>query len=291
MLHYADTYYASADGLRLYARDYAGPRAGAPVLLCLPGLTRNSKDFDGLAEHLSARYRVLCPDLRGRGRSARDPDHDRYRPDVYAGDIFGLLDALGIGAFGVIGTSLGALMAIGMNALAPQRVTRVVLNDAGPELDPRGLARIAAYVGKPATSMSSWAEAAQRMAENYGACYPDFTPADWDAYARASCYRDVDGIVRFDYDPGIARGLANGSATPDLWPVFDLLAGKPALVLRGEISDLLAEATVAKMCARLQNLRAATIPAHGHAPTLDEPVARAAIDEFLRATDTPADRV
>ena len=286
MEHYADTYHASADGLRLYARDYAGPRDDAQVLLCLPGLTRNSKDFDALATHLSARYRVLCPDLRGRGRSARDPDPGHYRPDVYGGDIFGLLDALRIDKFGVIGTSLGALMAMGMNALAPQRVTRVVLNDAGPELDPRGLARIASYVGKLAEPMTSWAEAARRMAANYGASYPDFTPADWDAYARASCYRDVDGIVRFDYDPDIAQGLANGSATPDLWPVFDLLAGKPALVLRGGISDLLAPATVTKMCARLPTLRAATIPLHGHAPTLDEPVARAAIDEFLDASDS-----
>jgi pimeloyl-ACP methyl ester carboxylesterase len=285
MEHYADTYHASAEGLRLYARDYAGPRADAPVLLCLPGLTRNSKDFDALAAHLSARYRVLCPDLRGRGRSARDPDPDRYRPDVYVGDIFGLLDALGIDRFGVIGTSLGALMALGMNAVAPQRVTRVVLNDAGPELDPRGLARTASYVGKPSAPMASWAEAAQRMAANYGAAYPDFGPADWDAYARMSCYRDVDGIIRFDYDPGIARGLANGSAAPDLWPVFDLLAGKPVLVLRGGISDLLAEATVAKMRERLPTLRAATIPGHGHAPTLDEPAARAAIDGFLASSD------
>ncbi|MCE7951291.1 MAG: alpha/beta hydrolase [Xanthomonadales bacterium PRO7] len=285
MQHHADTYYASADGLRLYARDYAGPHAGAPVLLCLPGLTRNSKDFDGLAAHLSVRYRVLCPDLRGRGRSARDPKPENYRPDVYGGDIFGLLEALRIDTFGVIGTSLGALMAMGMNALAPQRVTRVVLNDAGPELDPRGLARIASYVGKPSAPMTNWAEAAQRMAENYGAAYPDFTAADWGNYARTSCYRDIDGIIRFDYDPGIAVGLANGSATPDLWPVFDLLAGKPVLVLRGEISDLLSEATVAKMCARLPGLRATTIPARGHAPTLDEPAARTAIDDFLAASN------
>lgn len=285
MQQFADTYHASADGLRLYTRDYAGPNPDAPVLLCLHGLTRNSKDFDGLAAHLSTRYRVLCPDLRGRGRSARDPKPENYRPDVYGGDVFGLLEALRIDKFGVIGTSLGALMAMGMNALAPQRVTRVVLNDAGPELDPRGLVRIGAYVGKPSAPMASWAEAAQRMATNYAAAYPDFTAADWDNYARTSCYRDVDGIIRFDYDPGIAVGLANGSAAPDLWPVFDLLGDKPTLVLRGEISDLLAEATVAKMCARLPKLRAATIPGHGHAPTLDEPAARAAIDEFLAASD------
>jgi pimeloyl-ACP methyl ester carboxylesterase len=282
---YADTYYSSPDGLRLYARDYLGPRDDAPVLLCLPGLTRNSKDFESLATHLHARYRVLCPDLRGRGRSARDPNPDNYRPDIYAGDIWRLLDALGIERVGVIGTSLGALMAMGMNAMAPQRITRVVLNDAGPELDPRGIARIAGYTGKPVAPMKTWAEATQRIANNYAAAYPDFNAGDWSDHARASCYRDVDGIIQFDYDPGISRGLASGSATPDLWPVFDLLAGKPVLVLRGELSDVLAESTVAKMRTRLPELRATTIPGHGHAPTLDEPAARAAIDEFLAASD------
>ncbi|MBS0570204.1 MAG: alpha/beta hydrolase [Proteobacteria bacterium] len=282
---YADTYHDSTDGLRLYAREYPGPRADAPVLLCLPGLTRNSKDFEALAEELSRRYRVLCPDLRGRGRSARDPNSENYRPDVYGSDIFGLLDALGIDTFGVIGTSLGALMAMGMNALAPQRVLHVVLNDAGPELDPRGIARIASYTGKSAAPMTTWAEAAQRMAANYATAYPDFGPADWSSYARASCFRDSDGVIKFDYDPGIARGLASGSATPDLWPVFDLLAGKPVLVLRGELSDVLAEATVAKMRARLPTLRAATIPGRGHAPTLDEPAARAAIAGYLSASN------
>jgi len=285
MQPYADTYYASADGLRLYARDYAAPRDGAETLICLPGLTRNSKDFAELAEHLSARYRVLCPDLRGRGRSARDPKPENYKPDVYVGDVWRLLDALSIDKVGVIGTSLGALMAMVMCALAPQRVTRVVLNDAGPELDPRGIARIAGYTGKPSAPMTSWTDAAQRIATNYGVCYPDFGAADWMDLARASCFRDVDGIVKFDYDAEIAQGLKTGTATPNLWPLFEALGSKPSLVLRGEISDLLSEEIVAKMRARLPTLRTATIPGHGHAPTLDEPVARTAIDEFLAATD------
>ncbi|MHB8448476.1 MAG: alpha/beta fold hydrolase [Rudaea sp.] len=285
MQRYADTYYASAEGLRLYARDYAGPHAAAPTLICLPGLTRNSKDFADIAAHLAVHYRVLCPDLRGRGRSARDPRPENYRPDVYVDDVWRLLDGMGVEKVGVIGTSLGALMAMVMNAAAPGRVTRVVLNDAGPELDARGIVRIASYTGKPAEPMFDWIDAAQRISANYGVCYPDFTAEDWADYARASCFRDVDGKIKFDYDPDIAIGLKTGTATPDLWPLFDILVGTPSLLLRGEISDLLTDAIVAKMRARLQNMRTAIVPGHGHAPTLNEPTARAAIDEFLAATD------
>lgn len=285
MQPYADTYYASADGLRLYARDYASTREDAQTLICLPGLTRNSKDFAALATHLAARYRVLCPDLRGRGRSARDPNPENYRPEVYVDDVWSLLDTLGIDRVGVIGTSLGALMAMIMSALAPHRVARVVLNDAGPELDPRGIARIAGYAGKPVAPMTSWTQAAQRLAANYGVCYPDFGAADWLDLARASCFRNVDGTIQFDYDADIALGLKTGTATPDLWPLFMALADKPSLVLRGEISDLLSADIVAKMRSRVPTLRSATVPGHGHAPTLNEPAARAAIDDFLAATD------
>jgi len=178
MLRYADTYYTSGDGLRLYARDYAGPRPDAPVLLCLPGLTRNSKDFASIAAHLAAHYRVLCPDLRGRGRSARDPQPENYRPDIYVGDVLRLLDDLRIDKVGIIGTSLGALIAMVMSAVAPSRVTRVVLNDAGPELDPRGVARITSDAGKPAQPIADWDDAARRIAANYTVAYPDFSAAD-----------------------------------------------------------------------------------------------------------------
>ena len=166
-MNYIDVFYQSDDGLRLYARDYPGPSTNAPVILCLPGLTRNSKDFAVLADQFQHTHRVICPDQRGRGRSARDTDATRYRPDQYAQDMRVLLNVLEIPAVIVIGTSLGGLMAILMMAADPQRIQAVVLNDIGAEVDPRGVARISGYVGKTAPA-KNWDEAAEQTAVTNG---------------------------------------------------------------------------------------------------------------------------
>ena len=278
-MHYADVLYRTQDGLRLYARDYPGPRSDAPAVMCLPGLTRNGKDFASLADHLRQKYRVICPDQRGRGRSERDLDPANYRPDVYAGDMWRLADLLQLRRFNIIGTSLGGLMAILMTAQSPDRVSCVVLNDVGPEIDPAGLARIAGYVGKSA-SISTWAEAAQQTAAINGVAFPDYTQADWLEMAR-DVYVQEDESPVLDYDPMISRGVAGGSAAPNLWPLFDSLGAKPVLACRGEFSDILSAATFAEMARRLPNLTPALIPNRGHAPTLKEAVALNAIDEFL----------
>ena len=284
-MNYAEIYHQSADGLRLYARDYAGPKHDSAAILCLPGLTRNSKDFAELAVRLSAQHRVICPDLRGRGRSARDPEPARYRPDVYVADMWTLTDVLGLHQFTVIGTSLGGLMAIMMTAQAPARIGRVVINDIGPEIDPKGIARIASYVGKSGP-VATWEEAARQTAEINGVAFPDYTAADWMNMAR-NMYVQEGAVPVLDYDPAISRGLSNGSAAPNLWPLFGLLAHKPLLAIRGALSDLLSVATFAEMAQRLPNLEAVVIPGRGHAPTLMEPQALAAIERFL-ASDDPA---
>src|SRR5436190_858003 len=145
-MNYVDVFYKSNDdngGLRLYARDYPGPNRDAPAILCLPGLTRNSKDFAALADILSREWRVICPDQRGRGRSQRDPDPARYHPERYVQDMRTLLDLLGVSSVVLIGTSLGGLMAMILMALEGNRARAAVINDVGPEVDPRGLARIA----------------------------------------------------------------------------------------------------------------------------------------------------
>ncbi|MES2259998.1 MAG: alpha/beta hydrolase [Pseudomonadota bacterium] len=278
-MHFVDAFYTSDDGLKLYARDYRHPDPQAPVVLCLHGLTRNSKDFTQLAAHLARRYRVICPDQRGRGHSARDPKPEQYRPERYVQDMWRLLDSLGIRRVALVGTSLGGLMAMMMAAQDRERIAGAVLNDIGPEIDPAGLARIASYVGKLAP-LHTWEQAVTRTAEINGCAFPDFTQADWLAMT-ANTYRIDDGVPSTDYDPAIAQGVANGSAAPVLWPLFERLAGVSLLSVRGELSDLFSRRTMLQMRERMPGLATVEVPRVGHAPTLDEPQARAAIDVFL----------
>ena len=285
-MNYIDVYYQSVDGLRLYARDYPGPRATAPVILCLPGLTRNSKDFAALADDFQRTHRVICPDQRGRGRSARDPEPANYRPDMYAHDMRLLLDVLDVPQVVVIGTSLGGLMAILLMALDAKRIRGAVLNDVGPEIDPRGVARIAGYVGK-AAPVSTWDDAARQTAATNAFAFPDFNDNDWRTMAR-DVYVQERNVPVLDYDTAIAQGLASGTAAPNLWPFFDAVGSKPLLVIRGEDSDILSVATLAEMKRRLPHLASVNISGRGHAPTLSEPAARAAISEFLARFDGSA---
>lgn len=278
-MNHFERYYRSADGLRLYCRDYPGPTPDAPVLLCLPGLTRNSKDFHDLATALSSRWRVLCPDQRGRGHSQRDPEPSHYRPDRYCADMLTLLDLLGVSQVGVIGTSLGGLMAMMLTATRPELVRAVVLNDVGPELDPRGIARIAGYMARPQLPCSL-DEAVERLATINREVFPDYRAADWRALVMATCVFEGGSVV-LDFDPAIAQGVANGSAAPDLWPLFHLLAGRPVLAIRGALSDLLSAATLRAMAERLPALQTLEVAGRGHAPTLDEPPVRARLVDFL----------
>ncbi len=278
-MHYADVFYHGDDGLRLYARDYPGPHNGAPIVLCLPGLTRNSKDFASLADHLRLNYRVVCPDQRGRGRSERDTDPTNYRPDVYVRDMWCLAEVMGLDHFSIVGTSLGGLMAIMMTMQSPDRIDRVVLNDVGPEIDPRGIARIAGYVGKSAP-VTTWEEAARQTATINGDAFPEYTETQWMDMARDVYVQEGQNPV-LDYDPMISKGVSSGSAAPNLWPLFSALSEKPVLALRGALSDILSEATFAEMSHQLPNLTPVIIPQRGHAPSLKEAFARDAIDQFL----------
>lgn len=278
-MNYIDVFYQSDDGLRLYARDYPGPTVDAPVILCMPGLTRNSKDFADLANELQQSRRVICPDQRGRGRSARDTDPSRYHPERYARDMRTLLDVLHIAQVVLIGTSLGGLMALLLMAAEPQRIEAAVLNDIGPEIDPRGVARIAAYVGKTAP-VETWDDAARQTMLINGDALADFTNDNWHAMAR-DLYVQEGSTPMLDYDPAIAQGLNAGTAAPNLWPLFDRVGNRPMLVIRGQSSDILSMETLAEMSRRLPQLISLNIAGRGHAPTLNEPNARLAISRFL----------
>mgnify|MGYP002723437328 CR=1 FL=1 len=179
--------YRSACGrLDLVARDYPARSAQAPSLLLMHGLTRNSADFEPLAWHLAGDYRLIVPDQRGRGLSQWDPEPARYRPDVYAQDMLALLDGLSVARACLIGTSMGGLMAMVMNALRPDLATGFVFNDIGPVLDPAGIARIQGYVG-PTGAMASWTAAAARCQASNEAAFPDYGKAEWIAFARRTC--------------------------------------------------------------------------------------------------------
>jgi pimeloyl-ACP methyl ester carboxylesterase len=278
-----DHFYSSADGLKLYFRVYPARRPGGMPLLCLPGLTRNSRDFVALAGHLQARNEVLTADLRGRGLSDRDNDPSRYQLPNYVRDMWALLDSRGLSRVIVIGTSLGGLIGMAMAALRPANIAGLVLNDIGPELDPAGVRRIAAYAGK-LPPVSSWDEAAAQTKSVYGLALPDLTDAEWLDYARCGYRENAQGVPVPDMDPKISEAFKNSSAAaPDMWPLYAQISQVPMLVIRGAHSDILSAATVTRMARERPDLIHIEVAGRGHTPLLSEPQCIAAIDAFVAA--------
>jgi pimeloyl-ACP methyl ester carboxylesterase len=275
--------FRSSDGLTLSYRDYPGPSgARAAPALCLPGLTRNARDFEALALGLARSRRVLSPDLRGRGRSDYDPNPANYQPSTYLRDVLELLAAAGAERVLAIGTSLGGLLTLLLAGARPGALTGAVLNDIGPVVEEAGLARIRSYVGKSG-ALRDWREAAEACRAANGVAFPDFGDADWLAFAQRCCVAMPEGGVRFDYDPRMAQPLAGSGGAPaagDPWRLWAPLASIPTLVIRGASSDILSEATLAEMRRRKPDTLAVTVPNRGHAPLLDEPEALAAIRDF-----------
>lgn len=286
MTDYRAIRYSSADGrLDLFARDYPA-RSGASErlpLLLMHGLTRNSADFEPLVPHLAGDFRLIVPDQRGRGLSAYDDEAGNYRVDVYAADMFALMDGLGIDRFAIVGTSMGGLIGMTMAAMAPGRVAAMAMNDIGPVVDDAGLDRIRGYVGHGEPS-ADWDEAARRIAAVNAGAFPDFGHEDWLAFARRTSSATARGIVP-DYDPAIAEGMApdaDAVVPADLWPLWEAATDLPVLVLRGALSDLLSSVTTLEMGRRHQGpFMVAEVPARGHAPLLNEPEALAALLPFL----------
>jgi pimeloyl-ACP methyl ester carboxylesterase len=281
---YTDFIWVSHDGLSLYARVYDSPSPGAPTVLCLHGLTRNSRDFEDLAPHLQTRYRVVVPDVRGRGCSTRDPNPQNYQPAIYVQDIIGLLDAVGAARAVVIGTSMGALLGMMMGVGHRTRVAGLVLNDMGPEIDPVGLDRIKGYAGK-LPPPRSWDDAIAQTQMMFGSALPNLSAERWANLTRRGYREDENGALRADADPMIGEMLrAAPPATANLWSFWNALRGIPMLAIRGAQSDILSAATFAKMKAENPQLRQLEVAERGHVPLLDEPECLAAIDDFLAAT-------
>ena len=286
-MNFREVFYTSGDGLRLYARDHGPQNSGRLPVLCLPGLTRNAKDFEPLAERLGASRRVICPDFRGRGRSQYAGDPLTYRPDVELSDTLLLLDALEVQRAAVVGTSRGGIVGMIMAAKAPERLAGLLLNDIGPRIDTSGLLRIRGYLGTD-PEFSDWAEAVAALkATNPG--FDTLTAADWERFARR-VFREEKGRPRADYDPRLAANFPSAAdiaagQVPELWALLPALAGVPVTVLRGVHSDLLSAATVAEMLAHLPHATAVTVADRGHVPFLDEPESLAAVDALLARVD------
>ena len=282
-MQFAERFFSSRDGLQIYYRDYTGDGSKVPVL-CLHGLTRNSRDFAELAEHIAPARRVLVPDQRGRGRSQYDAQWMNYHPGTYIEDMWELLGGLAVQRVVIIGTSLGGLMAMLMAASRPQAVAGVVLNDIGPEIDPVGVARIQAYAGR-LPPVRTWDDAAAQMKMTFGLSFPEYGERKWHEFARLSFDEGEDGVPRLAADPKIGDAIRSIPAPPGItqamWLAFGQLRNIPALALRGAHSDLLSAATFERMQQEVPGLVAVTVANRGHAPQLDEPDSLRAIDTFL----------
>lgn len=282
----------SRDGLDLFARDYPaadGAAADGPrtPVVCIPGLTRNSLDFEDVAPWIAGLgHRTIAVDLRGRGESDRDPDPRRYRPPTYADDVAALLAHASVPRAILLGTSLGGLVSMAFAVRHPRLLAGAVLNDIGPEIDPAGAARIRGYVGK-APPITSWEAAVAYAKSVNGSALPDFTEADWEAMARRMFRRGADGQPQLNYDPKIlqpAGPIRMRIAQWLAWAAFRRLArDRPLLLLRGAQSDILAPATVTRMRRAAPAMQYAEVPRVGHAPMLSEPEARSALQAFLAA--------
>jgi pimeloyl-ACP methyl ester carboxylesterase len=273
-------FFKSGDGLNIFYRDFGAQNEGTPVI-CLPGLTRNSRDFEDLAPRIAGRRRVITIDFRGRGYSDYDPKWQNYNPVTYVADVWTLLDLLNIRRVIVIGTSLGGLCAMLMAAQQPERLAGVIMNDIGPEIGPDGLARIQEYTGRLGP-VSSWEEAAMQARDTYGHWLPGLDEDDFMRLARRG-YRAIENAIpRLDMDVNIGRAVREvGPQKGDPWHLFAALRDIPVTLLWGTLSDILTADIIEKMQAAKPDLDVVPVPNRGHVPLLDEAECLSAIDALL----------
>ena len=276
----------ASDGVETYVVDHsaAGAQTGPPII-CLHGLTRNHKDFRDLIEPLQAMgRRVIALDVRGRGKSDRDPNPSNYNPLIYVQDLMGILAHLMIPRAVFIGTSMGGLMTMVLASFAPHMIAGAVLNDIGPEINPEGIRRIQSYVGVT-PHMKDWDAAGAMLSVAGASTFPGRDTSFWIDFAQRNCIETAEGI-KFDYDPAIAQNaLADPNGPlPTMWDQFAAFKDIPTAVIRGALSDLLSADIVARMKQVKPDLITAEVPSVGHAPMLNEPEAWKAIEAIIRVT-------
>lgn len=270
---------------RLAYWEWGEPR-NPSVVVCVHGLTRSGRDFDALAQRLSATHRVVCPDMIGRGRSDRVADPMLYQVPQYVADCVTLIARLDVPAVAWVGTSMGGLIGMGVAALEGSPVRRLVLNDVGPRIQADALQRIGSYLGRPARfgSEQEAAQAIWAISQGFG----PHTPEQWLDLTRPLLKPDGSGGFVLRYDPAIAVPFR--AITPEiaalgeaaLWRAYDSLR-QPTLLLRGAQSDLLSPETAQAMTQRGPRARLHEFPGVGHAPMLVQPDQRQVVREFLLA--------
>lgn len=274
--------YVSHDGLSLYYRDYGERLPGTPIL-CLHGLTRNSKDFEDLAPVLlDMGRRVLVPDIRGRGKSDYDSRPENYHTSIYAEDILELVENENIDKVAIIGTSMGGMVGLSLALMQPEILSGVVLNDVGPEIDPVGLAHIISYVGQ-VVSFSSWEDAENACRFIASAAYPTLNDEGWRLMTRR-LFKEQDGHIIGDYDPAISelfKSVLPSGPAPQLWEGFDRMRAIPVLTIRGALSNILSKETYEEMCFRMPEMTCIEVPNVGHVPLLTEPESLKSIRDWL----------
>lgn len=277
---FSERFILAQDGLSLYTRDYEPPRDGGTAVLCLAGMTRNAKDFAHVAAAIRGRRRVICPDYRGRGRSAYDSDWRHYEPVTHINDLLHLLTALNIHRTVIIGTSLGGILAMALAVIRPTLVAGVVLNDIGPDIGSAGLGHILDYVARD-RPQPDWPSAVAEMQRTFG--YLELgDPQNWERMTRATYKECPDGLLRFDWDVRLVRAFRRAMRQRlDLWPYFRALRPIPTLAIRGGKSQVLLPACLDRMKAEKPDLITLTVPDVGHTPNLGEPIVVAALDDFL----------
>lgn len=295
---FKDIYFSARDGLRLYARHYAPTKPAhhrktiRPVL-CLAGLTRNSRDFhevaQALSQHTTSPRDVFTLDLRGRGLSEHDSDWKNYAVPVEMHDVIDFMTVANLYDAGVIGTSRGGLITMVLAAVQPGRIGAVVLNDIGPIIERDGLVRIASYVGRIPTP-KTWPEAARIVRDLTKRDFPSLTDGDIEIFTR-QLFNDRNGKPVSGYDGKLAKSLSIfDGPIPALWPQFGALKRVPVMVVRGANSDILSETTVLEMQKRHPKLSHVTVPAQGHAPLLNDAPTITAVAKFFSDTDMTSDQ-
>ncbi|MCX7304652.1 MAG: alpha/beta hydrolase [Hyphomicrobiales bacterium] len=287
---FSELFFSATDGLTLHARVYGEGHRDCMPVVCLPGLSRNARDFHELAVSLSRRAehprKVVAFDYRGRGLSAYDRNWRNYNVGIETRDVIAGMIASGVEKAHFIGTSRGGLIIHSLGSLRPTAIKSIVLNDIGPVLQGEGMAQIRSYLDR-APKPRDMAEAIAIQRATHGAAFSALSDEDWKRFA-AALYRENKGKLVADFDPAllkVVRGIDLDKPLPVIWQLFEALRRFPLLAVRGANSKLLSAATLAEMAHRHPDCQTVTVEGQGHPPLLDTGELPGIIAEFFDRTE------